>query len=311
MSPPRAGQPAPRQQVVPADAHIDAVLQAAVESGAVPHVVGIAGDDEGVTYEGAAGPRVAGGEEKVAADSIFRVASMTKTVCAVAALQQRARGNLDFDAPVDTYCPDFAAVQVLDGFEGGRPTMRSPASRATVKQLLTHTAGLPYSFWSADIARWEAAGGPDSAPGGLEDAFASPMVADPGTRFEYGVSFDWLGMVLEAASGQALDDYLFEHVFAPLGMHSTAFRVREDQRHRLVPVHVKDDSGAWVATDIDWGPQPDWWSGGHGSTPRLVTTCGSSRCCSVGGPSRAPRSSTRHRCARRSPTRSATSGSRP
>ena len=206
----------------------------------------------------------------MAADSIFRIASMTKTVSAAAALQQRERGNLDFDAPVDTYCPDFAAVQVLDGFEDGKPRMRSAASRATVKQLLTHTAGLPYSFWNADIAQWDAAGGPDSAPGGLRGAFASPMVADPGTRFDYGVSFDWLGMVLEAASGQTLDDYLSEHIFAPLGMHSTAFVIREEQRPRCVPVHIKDDSGGWVVTDIDWDQQPEWWSGGHGlySTPR-------------------------------------------
>jgi CubicO group peptidase (beta-lactamase class C family) len=252
------------------NASIDAVLQAAVENGAVPNVVGVAADDEGVIYEGAAGPRAAGGDEPVAADSIFRIASMTKTVSAAAALQQRERGNLDFDAPVDTYCPDFAAVQVLDGFEDGKPRMRSAASRATVKQLLTHTAGLPYSFWNADIAQWDAAGGPDSAPGGLRGAFASPMVADPGTRFDYGVSFDWLGMVLEAASGQTLDDYLSEHIFAPLGMHSTAFVIREEQRPRCVPVHIKDDSGGWVVTDIDWDQQPEWWSGGHGlySTPR-------------------------------------------
>ena len=72
----------------------------------------------GVIYEGAAGPRAVGAAEPVSADSIFRIASMTKMVCTVAALQQRDRGNLDFDAPVDTYCPDFAAVQVLDGFDG-------------------------------------------------------------------------------------------------------------------------------------------------------------------------------------------------
>jgi CubicO group peptidase (beta-lactamase class C family) len=203
-------------------------------------------------------------------DSIFRIASMTKTICAVAALQQRQRGNLDFDAPVDTYCPDFAAVQVLDGFDDGMPRMRAPSSRATVKQLVTHTAGLPYSFWNADIVQWDAAGGPDSALGGLREAFASPMVADPGTRFDYGVSFDWLGMVLEAASGQSLDAYLTEHIFAPLGMQSTAFQLSDEQRAQCVPVHVKDERRGWVTTDIDWNQQPDWWSGGHGlySTPR-------------------------------------------
>jgi CubicO group peptidase (beta-lactamase class C family) len=242
---------------------VEAVLQAAVDSGAVPNVVGVAADDEGVIYQGAAGPQSVGGDEPVDVDSIFRIASMTKMVCTVAALQQRERGNLDFDAPVDTYCPDFAATQVLDGFDGDKPRMRAPATRATVKQLVTHTTGLAYGFWNADLARWEAATG-------SSDAFAAPMVADPGTRFEYGISVDWLGRVVEAASGQSLDDYLVEHIFAPLGMSSTAFLINDEQRGRCVPVHVQDEGGAWVATDFDWDQHPDWWAGGHGlySTPR-------------------------------------------
>jgi methyl acetate hydrolase len=248
---------------------IDALLQAAVDSGAVPNVIGVAADDKGVIYEGAAGPRAAGGNEPVSADSILRIASMTKIVCTVAALQQRDRGNLDFDAPVDTYCAEFAAVQVLDGFDDDKPRLRTPASRPTVKQLVTHTTGLAYGFWNADVLRWEAAtrtGGDSGEPG----FFAAPMVADPGTRFEYGISTDWLGRVVEAVSGQPLDDYLTEHILGPLGMNSTAFQLTDEQRTRCVPVHVKDDSGEWVSTDIDWDQHPQWWPGGHGlySTPR-------------------------------------------
>lgn len=183
---------------------MDAVLRAAVDGGAVPNVVGVAADNEGVIYEGAAGPRAVGGDEPVGADSIFRIASITKIVYTAAALQQRERCNLNFDAPVDAYCPDFAAVQVLDGFDDDKPRMRPPASRATVKQLVTHTAGLAYSFWNGDIVRWEAAGGAANAPGGLKGSFAAPMVADPGTRLEYGISTDWLGRVVEAASRQSL-----------------------------------------------------------------------------------------------------------
>jgi methyl acetate hydrolase len=242
---------------------IDAVLQEAVHSGAVPNIVAVAAGDEDVIYEGAAGPRAVGGHEPVGADSIFRIASMTKMVCTVAALQQRDRGNLDFDAPVDTYCPDFAAVQVLDGFDDVKPRVRAPASRATVRQLVTHTTGLAYGFWNADILRWEAA----TETG---DVFTAPMVTDPGTKFEYGISTDWLGKVVEAASGQSLNDYLADHIFAPLGMRSTGFLLTDDQRGRCVPVHVKDQRGDWVSTDIDWDRDPDWWSGGHGlySTPR-------------------------------------------
>jgi methyl acetate hydrolase len=245
-------------------AAIDAVLRAAVDGGAVPTIVGMAADDEGVTYEGAAGPRTVGEDEPVSADSIFRIASMTKIVCTVAALQQRDRGHLDLDAPVDSYCPEFAAVEVLDGFDDDdKPRTRAPASRATVRQLLTHTTGLTYGFWNADILRWEAATG-------TGNVFATPMVSDPGTRFEYGISTDWLGKVVEAAGGQPLDACLAEHIFAPLGMTSTTFLLDDEQRARCVPVHVKDGDGTWVATDIDWDQHPDYWAGGHGlySTPR-------------------------------------------
>jgi CubicO group peptidase (beta-lactamase class C family) len=253
----------------PAEA-IDAVLRAAVDSGAVPNAVAVAADDRDVIYEGAAGPLAVSAATAVGPDSTFRIASMTKAVTAVAALQLRDRGDLDLDAPVATYYPDFALVQVLDGFDGDEPRLRAPATRATVRQLLTHTAGLPYGFWSSDIVRWEAAGGPASAPSGLEGAFASPMVADPGTRFDYGVSFDWLGLVIEAVSGRDLDAHLADHVFAPLGMRSTGFRIDDDQRRRCVPVHTEDPQGGWAATDIDWDPAPRRWPGGHGlySTPR-------------------------------------------
>jgi methyl acetate hydrolase len=181
----------------------------------------------------------------------------------VAALPQRDCGNLDFDAPVDTYCPDFAAVEVLDGFDDGKPRTRAPASRATVRQLVTHTTGLAYGFWNADLARWEA----ETATG---DVLCAPMVADPGTRFEYGTSTNWLGRVVEAVSGRSLDRCLAEHVFDPLGMRSTAFLLDDERRAVCVPVHGRDEAGNWVPTDLDWDQQPAWWPGGHGlySTPR-------------------------------------------
>ena len=130
---------------------IDQVLQDAVSSGAVPGVAAIAADRNGVIYEGAAGPRAAGGDEPLTVDTHFRIMSMTKMVATVAALQQVERGTLDLDAPVETYRPEWADVQVLEGFDGDTPRLRPPASRATVKQLVTHTTGLGYWFWNEDV----------------------------------------------------------------------------------------------------------------------------------------------------------------
>ncbi|WP_328472640.1 beta-lactamase family protein [Actinoplanes sp. NBC_00393] len=221
------------------------MLQRVVSSGAAPHIAGMAADRGGVIYEGAAGP--------VTVDSVFRIASMTKMICTVAALQLRDSGDLDFSAPVEAYCGDFASVQVLENNH-----LRTPNSRATVHQLVTHTSGLSYGFWNAALAGWD------------DDLFTAPMVADPGTTFEYGISTDWLGRVIEAVSGQSLDKHLAEHILTPLGMDSTTFVLDEEQRARCVPVHVKNDDGTWSATDFDWDQQPGRFAGGHGlySTPR-------------------------------------------
>jgi CubicO group peptidase (beta-lactamase class C family) len=127
---------------------IDKVLEEAVGTGAVPHVAAIAADRDGVVYEGGAGVRVAGeSDDPVTTATQFRIMSMTKMVCTTAALQQVERGELDLDAPVDTYVPAFADLQVLDGFDDtDTPRLRAPASRATVQHLMTHTAGLAYWF---------------------------------------------------------------------------------------------------------------------------------------------------------------------
>ena len=126
-------------------ATIDRVLHGAVESGAVPNVAAIAANREGVIYEGAAGPRAVGASDPVSVDTMFRIMSMTKMVCTVAALQQVEKGTLNLNAPVADYCPEFARLQVLEGFDGDTPKLRPPASQATVKQLMTHTTGLGWA----------------------------------------------------------------------------------------------------------------------------------------------------------------------
>src|SRR5689334_24591638 len=134
---------------------IDKVLRDAVDSGGVPHVAAIAADRDGVIYAGAAGPRAVGESDPVSVDSLFRIMSMTKMPATVAALQQVEQGNLDLDAPVASYCPEFAEIQVLEGFDGDTPRLRPPARQATVKNLVTHTSGLGYWFFSDDLIKWE------------------------------------------------------------------------------------------------------------------------------------------------------------
>ncbi len=255
---------------VSSTARLDEVLDGAVDRGDVPGVVALAAGDDGVLYEGAAGVRAVGSEDPITADTMLRIASMTKMVTTTAALQLVERGDLDLDAPVDAYRPEFADLPVLEGFDGDVPRLRAAASRATVLHLVTHTSGLGYWFWNTDIDRFEQVTGiPNVLPGSAE-MFKSPLVFDPGARFEYGINTDWLGRVVEAVSGQTLDAYFAEHITGPLGMTNTTARMTDAQRAVSAPIHVRGEDGAWMATEIDWAQDPDFYGGGHFlySTPR-------------------------------------------
>jgi methyl acetate hydrolase len=250
---------------------IDRVLEAAVEDGAVPHVAAIAADAEGIVYEGGAGPQIAGeAPETVTTSTQFAIMSMTKIVCTTAALQQVERGELELDAPVEVYCPDFAGVVVLEGFDGGTPRTRPPASKATVRDLVLHTSGLAYWFWNADIARWEEVTGVPNVASGSAEAFKAPMVVDPGSEYVYGINTDWLGKVVEAVAGKGLDEVIREGITGPLGMDDTMFKLDDARLDNAVRVHTKGEDGRWTSAGLILNQSPDWWAGGHGlySTPR-------------------------------------------
>ena len=265
-------------------ARIDEKLQAAVAADAVPGVVAMAAGPDGVLYEGAAGKRSAAADDPITPDTMMRIASMTKIVTTTAALQLIERGALSLDAPVSEYRPEFADLSVLTGFDGDTPRLRAPSVEATVRHLVTHTAGFGYWIWDADIDNYEQVTGTPNVMPGTIDVFKAPMVFDPGTRFEYGISVDWLGQVIEAVSGQPLDAYFLEHITGPLGMTNTTARMTAEQRANSTPIHVRGEDGAWVATDVDWAQEPDYWGGGHFlySTPRdflkfqrMLLNCGS------------------------------------
>jgi CubicO group peptidase (beta-lactamase class C family) len=243
---------------------IDKVLRDAVDSGGVPHVAAIAADRDGVIYQGAAGPRAVGESDPVTVDSLFRIMSMTKMPCTVAALQQVEQGNLDLDAPVTDYCPEFAETQVLTGFDGDTPVLRPPARQATVKNLVTHTSGLGYWFWSDDLVKWESVTGIPNVVAGSAACLTAPMLADPGEVFIYGINIDWLGKVVEAVTGVGLDVAIKQGITGPLGMDQTTFLMNDEQRPNSTPVHVKGEDGTWTAIGEVLNQAPDYWAGGHG-----------------------------------------------
>ena len=175
-----------------------------------------------MTWSGAAGDRFPG--QKASVDTVMRIFSMTKAVGCTAAMILMDRGKLSPDAEVSSILPRFAELQVLDGFEAdGKPRMRAPSTQATVRHLATHTSGLTYEFWNADMPRFMQATGAPSILSGLAKGLEYPLLFDPGTRWDYGIGIDWLGQVVEKVDGRRIDRFCREEIFEPLGMRDTRF----------------------------------------------------------------------------------------
>ena len=245
---------------------IDAVLRRAVNAGDTPGVVALAATPEETVYEGALGRRDLAQPGEMTLDTIFRIASMTKAVTSVAAMQLVEAGKLDLDDPIARVLPELASPHVLSGFDDkGKPRLR-PARRAiTLRHLLTHTAGFGYEMLSSELIRYAQRTGTPSIGTGERAALQLPLLFDPGERWQYGISIDWAGQAVERASGKPLDAYFREHIFAPLGMADTSFAPTPAQTVRLARVHQRRKDGGLEAITLDPPPpHPEFWSGGGG-----------------------------------------------
>jgi methyl acetate hydrolase len=236
---------------------IDGLLRGAVEAGTWHGAVAVVVDRDGVLYEGAAG--------QADAQTMFRNASMTKAVATTGALQLVEQGQLELDAQVESVLPEFAELQLIDGYEGERPILRPPSSKPTIRQLITHTAGCGYFFSNEQLFRYFETTALPSPLEGRKASLEAPLVNDPGTVWEYGVNVDWLGLAIERVSGRSLGSYLQEHVYGPLGMGDSTFRPTAEQRSRLLPVLMRAPDGGLVPSDIDLPDDAEWDAGGHGS----------------------------------------------
>ena len=241
---------------------IDDVLRQAVGRGAAAGIVAAAATRDGTFYEGAFGKRSVDAPAPMTTDTIFRIFSMTKAVVSVAAVKLAEQGKLDLDAPVERYRPEFAELQVLEGFDGDRPRLRAPKRKATVRQLLTHTSGLVYEFWNANMAKYLAVTGNPSFLSGTKKGIAYPLAFDPGERWDYGVGIDWVGQVVETVSGKRLDAYCYDEIFAPLGMPDTGFECEGEKRSRLTGVHARGADGSLSVIALDPPSNPEIYCAG-------------------------------------------------
>jgi CubicO group peptidase (beta-lactamase class C family) len=253
------------------NANIDQVLRQKSDAKEIPGVVAIAADSNEVIYQGAFGRRDLSKDDAMTADSVFWIASMTKAITAAAGMQLVEQGKLSLDAPIDKVLPDLAAPQVLEGFdERGEPILRPANNAITLRHLMTHTAGFAYDMWSGDMVKYLEKTGLPAITTCKNDALKTPIMTDPGTRWEYGTNIDFVGKAVEAVSGKRLDTYLRDDIFAPLGMTDTGFKIGESQRKRLVGMHQRGEDGSLAPIPFELEQEPEFHMGGGG----LYSTAG-------------------------------------
>ncbi|MBO9400264.1 serine hydrolase domain-containing protein [Shimia sp. R9_3] len=240
--------------------NFDRILKDAVAAQDVPFVVAMSANADGVTYSGSSGEAAAG--RPASENTVFRIFSATKAIGSVAAMIMIDRGKLSMDTPVADILPDWNKLQVLERWDGGTPVMRAPKTTATIRHLATHRSGLEYEFWNPEVGRYLEATGHPSVLSGTKASLNYPLMYDPGDRWGYGPSIDWLGQVVETLDGRRIDQFCREEIFDPLGMNDTAFEP-DAFADRLSEVRARGEDGNFVPFDLAPPPQPEVYGMGH------------------------------------------------
>lgn len=251
-------------------AAVDVVVQSASQGpvsgeGRVPGVVAGVTDRNSDVYLGASGVRDLSTNTAMTTDTVFNIWSTTKAVTGTACLQLVESGDLDLNAPAKEYAPAIGELQVIEGFDdAGQPILRAPARDITTHHLLTHTAGFGYDFFNETYNRLAEEHGQPSVATATRAALKTPLLFDPGTKWEYGSNIDWAGQVVEGITGKRLGEVFQERIFAPLGMNDSAFAPTADMRARQVRHHQREADGTLTPSDFAAPVTPEVDFGGHG-----------------------------------------------
>ena len=227
-----------------------------VDEGRVAGIVNLVVRNGEVIHYEATGNRGADDPSPMQVDDLFRIYSMTKPITAVAAMQLYEQGKFQLTDPVTKFVPELKDLKVLDASGEFVPAARE----MTMHQLLMHTTGMSYGFAAATDAVDQRYVMADLwASKDLDELAARigklPLKFHPGDRWHYSVAVDITGVVVQRLSGQPFDEYLEEHIFAPLGMDDTFFEVPESERERFVPNHfLNPETGA--LSNTQYAPPP-------------------------------------------------------
>jgi CubicO group peptidase (beta-lactamase class C family) len=258
---------------------IDRHFERYVDDGRLPGWLAVISRRGKVAHIASYGHRDREADLPIERDTIFRIFSMTKPITSVAAMMLYEEGAFELKDPVHRFIPSFRNLQVYRSGSVNAPVLEPTTEPMRIWHLLTHTSGLSYGFHHLHPvdALYRKAGYEWGAPKGLDLAAVCdqwselPLVFQPGSRWNYSVSTDVLGRVVEVVSGQTLDDFLQERIFGPLAMTDTRFFVPEEDLGRLAALYVPDQQRKAARFDalgrVTTKP-PDFLSGGGG----LVST---------------------------------------
>ena len=244
-----------------------AVLDQTIAAGTLNFAVAAVGNTTGQTWSHAAGYQDAEKTKPASPDNIIQIASMTKLVTTIAALQLMEQGKLDLDTPISAYAPELNGLQVLKGFAADDTPIFEKANRApTARELMTHTAGYVYEFWNANALKGGQLGVTPSLFG-EGNYLEAPLAFQPGTAWEYGINTDWLGVLVEKLSGQRLAEYFDDNIFMPLGMTDTFYELPVGKLDRSVTVMARAAEGlvklpSFQPTPMEKGSMPHYSGGG-------------------------------------------------
>lgn len=176
---------------------------------------------------------------------------MTKLVTCIACLQLRERGMVDYDDPelIERVLPEIAAVPVLLGYKDDKPIYTARTEPITLRRMLTHTVG--NSYGDPIQMRWERENLPRKwrdAHAGIE-SFIMPLICQPGTKFVYGLTIDWAGILVERLTGLTLDEYFNKHIWEPLGLTTFSFYPTPDRKARMMKMCGRTREGKLIHTD--------------------------------------------------------------
>ena len=235
-------------------------------AGGVPGVVAVATDRNGNIYEGCSGVRSLGSEGAMTMDSVMAIFSTTKAITGTAIMQLVEEGLLSLHDPAKKYVPDIAAIEVLTGYSAdGKAQTRPAAGDITVLDLMTHTAGFCYEFFSHDDLKFRTE---KEIPTVVSSTYASirtVLLHDPGERWTYGVNIDWLGLIVEKIRGKRLGAVFAERIFGPLGMSDVSFSLTDSMAQRRAVLHDRAQDGKLTPLPDLMLPQPpEMDMGGHG-----------------------------------------------